>query len=970
MSLVETYLQQLQQSQLLQHLATAISDTAQRIWQLQARADSAALAADLADPAYKHTQDRGPSSSSLHQLHLHTLQLCAAAFNMQRQIDAASIRSGSSSHHWHQLLLPVAVPALELSVLTVQHVSTCLELLPAHMTVPPQPLWGAMMFARKVATLTTAHCADKCNCCTGLRQQLMSSPYHLPAMCITLLVGVYGSLGKKEADAWWAANKLTSSSSSSSSSSSNEQQQEQEDRLEGRWESAAWELACSRHDVLPASHYLLLQLADCSSKALLWTATSDNTTAEKDLSVTLRACWLAASRPLTSLLQRGRNSSKIVAVKSAVFLGLPVLLHWAWYYLKDNPREVTENPESVVLQVLAQSAFAFRAVARAAPTRSGYKPQERGQQRRRLRPRQRQRQLLRLLQRQGANVSVQDRSGFFFEVSAYLEVLHDVLMLTQKLLTLLLPVTAAHKQLTQAAGSSSSMGRRQAGSSTSSSRTEGRPQIPFEEAVQVCLEGVLSACAELSADAMTGFAGMQPAQQQQRSSSSRLSWVYCTHSTPALREDAGVWFEHAADLCKALEAYVREAARGLAAGGPSVINEAAAELADALVQLIDPRQSGLRGPLLQAAAAAGAGSREQQQLLGLLRSMVKWAEMMGPQQQGLAEEVRVAVAAAAAKMLLTAHRGRGAAAAGDVIGAEASLEAAAHGGTASPGAAAAASSSSSSIHHTKDSSQPHARSSVDAHSSTQPATHLTTEGVLAHVPWLGLLGCCCLQWSQQLATLPSSSATAAAAAAAQSGVVEYPDGVITELPGYLRSVWGTAVHPVWRGKSLIMLCLQALDTWPRCIIFESSGGETAAATELMRALGAGYSTPVLAAMAAKHQCLVEYQGLSLSEQRNPEEPVPLAGFVQQLFALGEALSSVPHKQCCNNPACRNLLGPSELQLVNGRSNTCSICRSARYCSDVCMKQHWKQHRPVCKALAATAAAAAEGSDPKVTASQL
>ena len=126
----------------------------------------------------------------------------------------------------------------------------------------------------------------------------------------------------------------------------------------------------------------------------------------------------------------------------------------------------------------------------------------------------------------------------------------------------------------------------------------------------------------------------------------------------------------------------------------------------------------------------------------------------------------------------------------------------------------------------------------------------------------------------------------------------------------------------------------------------------------MHTLGAGYSTPVLAAMAAKHECVSRHQGLCRSVVLNPEEPVPIARFVQQLAALGEALRSVPHKQCCNNPACRNLLGPSELQLVKGRSNTCSVCRSARYCSDVCMKQHWKQHRLVCKALAATAAAAA------------
>ena len=793
MSLVETFLQQL-----LQHLAAVIAGTTQRIWELQTQADCAVLTADLADPAYKHTEDWGPSSSSLHQLHLHTSQLCAGVWNLQRHIQAACCRSGSD--HWYRLLLPVAVPALALSVLTVQHVSTCLELLPARVTVPPQSLWFAMMFARNVAKHFTALFEKTCSCCTGLRQHLLDSPSYLPSLCITLLVGAYGSLQKKEAVAWWKAN-TTTSSGSSSSSNSEEQQEQQEDQQQARWKLAAWQLACSRHDVLPTSHYLLLQLADCSSKALLWTATSDYDTAEEDLAVTLRACWHAANGPLSALLQRGCRSTKLVHGASAVFLSMAVLLHWAWYYLKDNPREVAENPDSYVLQNLMRSAFAFREVAGAVRwSKQQQQQQKMGQQLQRRRLRQRQR--LRLRQRQPP---VQDKpSGFFFGVSAYLEVLGDVLMLTQKLLTLLLPVIAAQGQPLQAvgsSGSSSSMGRQQAGRSTGkqqagSSCTEGIPQIPYGQGMQTCLEAVLSACAHLSADHMTDFAGMQPLQQQ--SLSPPASRVCCVDVTPALREDAGVWAQHAADLCKVLEAYVREAARGLAVGGPSVVKEAALELADALVQLIDPRQSGLRGPLLQAAAAAGPGSREQQQLLGLLLSMVKWVGMMGPQQQGLAEEVRVAVAAAAANMLLAAHKRQAAGAGAAVTAAEGSLEAAADGDTASPDAAAAAASSSS--HHTSGSSQQPAQSSAE---SMPPATQLTAEGVLAHVPWMGLLGCCCLQWNHQLATLPSSSTTAAAAAA-QLGVLEYWDGVITEIPQHLRNVWGTAVHPVWGGESLMM----------------------------------------------------------------------------------------------------------------------------------------------------------------------
>jgi hypothetical protein len=70
------------------------------------------------------------------------------------------------------------------------------------------------------------------------------------------------------------------------------------------------------------------------------------------------------------------------------------------------------------------------------------------------------------------------------------------------------------------------------------------------------------------------------------------------------------------------------------------------------------------------------------------------------------------------------------------------------------------------------------------------------------------------------------------------------------------------------------------------------------------------------------------------------------------------LTSIAIRHCCNNPACVNTAGPSEAQLVNGRGNLCGGCRVARYCSRSCLRQHWGQHKPVCKALAAAAVAQA------------
>ena len=122
-------------------------------------------------------------------------------------------------------------------------------------------LWRALWLARDAVKQYGVWCCAECSCCASVRQQTLQSPYHLPATCIGLLAAVFGTLICNEAKAWWEAAK--------SGSSSSQQQWEQHQIRQARWEEAAWKLACSRHDDLPASHYLLLQLAGCSSKALL-----------------------------------------------------------------------------------------------------------------------------------------------------------------------------------------------------------------------------------------------------------------------------------------------------------------------------------------------------------------------------------------------------------------------------------------------------------------------------------------------------------------------------------------------------------------------------------------------------------------------------------------------------------------------------------------------------------------------------
>jgi hypothetical protein len=88
-----------------------------------------------------------------------------------------------------------------------------------------------------------------------------------------------------------------------------------------------------------------------------------------------------------------------------------------------------------------------------------------------------------------------------------------------------------------------------------------------------------------------------------------------------------------------------------------------------------------------------------------------------------------------------------------------------------------------------------------------------------------------------------------------------------------------------------------------------------------------------------------------------------AELCKQLQAIGQLLAALAFLSACNNPGCANVSGPSEADLIWGKSCICAGCVSARYCGKACQKQHWKQHKPVCKALAAAAAAtsAAHGS---------
>jgi hypothetical protein len=77
-------------------------------------------------------------------------------------------------------------------------------------------------------------------------------------------------------------------------------------------------------------------------------------------------------------------------------------------------------------------------------------------------------------------------------------------------------------------------------------------------------------------------------------------------------------------------------------------------------------------------------------------------------------------------------------------------------------------------------------------------------------------------------------------------------------------------------------------------------------------------------------------------------------FAQQLQEAGAVLADIAVHGVCNNPACMNVDGDTELSIVSGKGR-CSGCRTAYYCSSRCQRVCWPRHKPVCKALAAAAA---------------
>jgi hypothetical protein len=232
-----------------------------------------------------------------------------------------------------------------------------------------------------------------------------------------------------------------------------------------------------------------------------------------------------------------------------------------------------------------------------------------------------------------------------------------------------------------------------------------------------------------------------------------------------------------------------------------------------------------------------------------------------------------------------------------------------------------------------------------------------------HGNWLMLIGrgCmaaghaleqCCAPAAAAAAITSSASATvfgeaADAAAAAQLNNTEW----ISDSEHPLRAMQRMSAVIAWLELQLPLL-LPSYAVAMQQQLLQQQGQLLASLQQLTAALQAARLDDVLASsadaelniaavMQAMHAVNIQGQGGQLLQ------------LSQQLSSFGTALcAAVPVRCCCNNPGCSELGEASELELVSGKSSRCSGCKLARYHSAECLKAHWKQHKLVCRAIAA------------------
>jgi hypothetical protein len=375
--------------------------------------------------------------------------------------------------------------------------------------------------------------------------------------------------------------------------------------------------------------------------------------------------------------------------------------------------------------------------------------------------------------------------------------------------------------------------------------------------------------------------------------------------------------DQAAPLMVALERYFRNAGAAAAAGEPhdaeiasrSLISVLAARAHEAWPSELPPQLD--MGALVALAAAAGPGSKADRQLHSLFVTALKLvcgpAASNTPGMEDFSRYCGPAAVAGAVRLL----RDAGAMAASSAAVAEGD-------GT----------SSSSSL-------QP----GVVFLGLWYPPVSETPCDPIDQLPWAVLYGRVCLLWAQQLQQevpmlLEGQQEVGALVMGAPETWPQIAEEAESSAPCY---TFRWCVQAVVDGESRLELLTTSLLNW----LEDNSVHD--------RLSAAGYQPQQ-----------VVYELNSMIQARDNVEygsdPAELTALVQALQAAGQALGCLATPVCCNNPACCSLAGPTEVQLVSGKGCICAGCHTARYCDRACQRAHWKRHKPVCKALAAAAAA--------------
>jgi hypothetical protein len=219
----------------------------------------------------------------------------------------------------------------------------------------------------------------------------------------------------------------------------------------------------------------------------------------------------------------------------------------------------------------------------------------------------------------------------------------------------------------------------------------------------------------------------------------------------------------------------------------------------------------------------------------------------------------------------------------------------------------------------------------------------TAAAAAAAAPWLAVFGRCCMLWGVELRQLQQSRPNLGQQLAqlARGGTLDIASVQrVLQLPGIHAAV-------------VALIELEQGVTFPF----------TAGVAECAEWLGARGRVQALTALGFPAdealQSMTAFVEAVRVTQAATDAAAAAAAYGQMAdgaSALGVCLNTLAYPDACNNPCCSNMAGATERETVSGRSCLCAGCKVTRYCSRVCQKQHWKQHKPVCKALGAAEAA--------------